>query len=79
MELPHHPGEDLGLDRQQDQVALGDRLPVALDGHDPKPVGEATAPVLAGVAGRDPVGRDHATAKQPGDHRLRHHPGADEG
>ena len=76
-QVSRHAPEHLRLDREQDDVRAVGRFLVARDDTDPVLARELLAPLGPRMARDDLVGLDEAAAQQPGDHRLRHHAGAD--
>ncbi len=69
--------EHLGLDAEEDDVGPLDRLHVRRHGPDPVLPLEVLAPLLAGMACDDLTRLDETATQDAGDHRLRHHAGAD--
>jgi hypothetical protein len=79
LQLATDAGQHLGLDREQDDIGLLDRLGVPAHGPDPVQPAELLASLRARMAGHDPTRRHQLATEQPGDHRLGHHAGADGG
>ena len=71
--------EHLRLDPEEDDVGSLDRLLVVADDADAVLGPEMVTPLGARMAGDDLIGRDELAPEQAGDHRLRHHSGADRG
>ena len=77
-QLGHDATEHLWLHRQHDDLRVRESVGVARDDPDGVPRRERLAPIAARMAGDEPLRRDRAVGEKAGDHRLGHHPGADE-
>src|ERR687887_482184 len=77
--LAQHGGQDLRLDREDDDVARSRGVDVRAGGANAEAPSELVAPRGAGSGGDDGARLDEALLQQSTDHRLGHRAAADEG
>ena len=71
-QLRTHPAKHLGLDREQYDIGVRDRLTVGGHGSDPVRLAELVAALRPRMAGHDLGRLDDAASKQAGNHGLGH-------